>query len=102
MFIKYCERFIRAVLLFASCTRCIAAAECEEKFRIEGRARVYGVRPEEWTPLAHVLLDGEEHVGFVRSYIIKKTTLQCNAPALIPHAFSNHCSFPLDLMEVSQ
>ncbi|XP_060789935.1 ER membrane protein complex subunit 7-like [Neoarius graeffei] len=43
-----------------------ALAEGEEKFRVEGRALVHGVRAEEWTPVARVLLDGEEHVGFIR------------------------------------
>ncbi|XP_017330836.1 ER membrane protein complex subunit 7 [Ictalurus punctatus] len=66
MLFKYCDRVVLTVLLLGLCTRFNAVAESGEKFRIEGRALVYGVRTEEWTPLAHVLLDGEEHVGFVR------------------------------------
>lgn len=42
------------------------AALTLEKFQIEGRAAVYGVRPELWAPSSVVLVDGEEHVGFVR------------------------------------
>lgn len=68
MLFKYCDRVVLTVLLLGLCTRFNAVAESGEKFRIEGRALVYGVRTEEWTPLAHVLLDGEEHVGFVRFY----------------------------------
>ncbi|XP_036448707.1 ER membrane protein complex subunit 7-like [Colossoma macropomum] len=41
-------------------------AALEETFQIEGRAVVYGVRPEAWAPSSVVLVDGEEHVGFVR------------------------------------
>ncbi|XP_066539712.1 endoplasmic reticulum membrane protein complex subunit 7-like isoform X2 [Hoplias malabaricus] len=37
-----------------------------DKFQIEGRAVVYGVRTEDWVPSSLVLVDGEEHVGFIR------------------------------------
>ncbi|KAJ1102630.1 hypothetical protein NDU88_000079 [Pleurodeles waltl] len=38
-----------------------------ERFRIEGRAVVPGVRPQDWVGAARVLVEGEEHVGFVRT-----------------------------------
>ncbi|KAG9268178.1 ER membrane protein complex subunit 7-like [Astyanax mexicanus] len=43
-----------------------AALLTADRFQIEGRAAVYGVRPEIWAPSAVVLVDGEEHVGFIR------------------------------------
>lgn len=88
MLLKYCDGLI--LLLFGLLfPRFNAVAEGEEKFRIEGRAHVYGVRTEEWTPLARVLLDGEEHVGFVRlkKKERKKEMLQCHAPATIYRMF---------------
>ncbi|XP_072546607.1 endoplasmic reticulum membrane protein complex subunit 7-like [Salminus brasiliensis] len=42
------------------------AALTSERFQIEGRAAVYGVRPEDWAPSSVVLVDGEQHVGFIR------------------------------------
>ncbi|KAM9293832.1 endoplasmic reticulum membrane protein complex subunit 7 [Gastrophryne carolinensis] len=38
-----------------------------ERFKVEGRAVVPGVRPQDWVSGARVLLDGEEHVGFLRT-----------------------------------
>uniref|UniRef100_A0A4W4HCD6 Endoplasmic reticulum membrane protein complex subunit 7 n=1 Tax=Electrophorus electricus TaxID=8005 RepID=A0A4W4HCD6_ELEEL len=38
----------------------------DDKFKIEGRAILYGVRTEDWVSNAVVLVDGEEHVGFIR------------------------------------
>ncbi|KAM9466248.1 ER membrane protein complex subunit 7-like [Clarias gariepinus] len=66
MLFSFGDGLILTVLLFAFCTRFNGVEGNEERFRIEGRALVYGVRAEEWTPRAHVLLHGEEHVGFVR------------------------------------
>ncbi|XP_030636882.1 ER membrane protein complex subunit 7-like [Chanos chanos] len=37
-----------------------------DKFKIEGRAIVPGVKPQDWISAARVLVDGEEHVGFFR------------------------------------
>lgn len=37
-----------------------------EKFQIVGRAAVHGVKPEDWTPSALVLLDGEDLLSFIR------------------------------------
>ncbi|KAK2843177.1 hypothetical protein Q7C36_011392 [Tachysurus vachellii] len=65
MLFIYREGLILTVL-FGLCACHDAEAEGEEKFRIEGRALVHGVRAEQWTPLAHVQLDRQEHVGFVR------------------------------------
>ncbi|KAI4902050.1 hypothetical protein NFI96_033106 [Prochilodus magdalenae] len=42
------------------------AALEESAFQIEGRAVVYGVKPEDWVPSSVVLVDGQEHVGFIR------------------------------------
>ncbi|KAL4656456.1 ER membrane protein complex subunit 7 [Arapaima gigas] len=38
-----------------------------ERFRIEGRALVHGVRLQDWISTAHVLVEGEEHVGFLKT-----------------------------------
>ncbi|XP_073495244.1 endoplasmic reticulum membrane protein complex subunit 7 [Phyllobates terribilis] len=38
-----------------------------DKFKVEGRAVVPGVRPQDWVSGARVLVDGEEHVGFLRT-----------------------------------
>lgn len=37
-----------------------------ERFKIEGRAVVPGVKPQDWIAAARVLVDGEEHVGFLK------------------------------------
>lgn len=37
-----------------------------ERFKIEGRAVVPGVKPQDWISGARVLVDGEEHVGFLK------------------------------------
>ncbi|XP_064368513.1 endoplasmic reticulum membrane protein complex subunit 7 isoform X1 [Dromaius novaehollandiae] len=37
-----------------------------ERFKIEGRAVVPGVKPQDWIAGARVLVDGEEHVGFLK------------------------------------
>ncbi|KPP63604.1 ER membrane protein complex subunit 7-like [Scleropages formosus] len=38
-----------------------------ERFRIEGRALVHGVRLQDWISTARVLVEGEEHVGFLKT-----------------------------------
>ncbi|XP_053553664.1 ER membrane protein complex subunit 7 [Bombina bombina] len=38
-----------------------------DKFKVEGRAVVPGVRPQDWVSSARVLVDGEEHIGFLRT-----------------------------------
>ncbi|CAJ0958532.1 unnamed protein product [Ranitomeya imitator] len=38
-----------------------------DRFKVEGRAVVPGVRPQDWVSGARVLVDGEEHVGFLRT-----------------------------------
>ncbi|XP_019374515.1 PREDICTED: ER membrane protein complex subunit 7 [Gavialis gangeticus] len=38
-----------------------------ERFKIEGRAVVPGVKPQDWIAAARVLVDGEEHVGFLKT-----------------------------------
>ncbi|KAJ6667263.1 hypothetical protein lerEdw1_017241 [Lerista edwardsae] len=38
-----------------------------ERFKIEGRAVVPGVKPQDWVAGARVLVDGEEHVGFLKT-----------------------------------
>lgn len=37
-----------------------------DRFKIEGRAVVPGVKPQDWISAARVLVDGEEHVGFLK------------------------------------
>lgn len=37
-----------------------------ERFKIEGRAVVPGVKPQDWIAGARVLVDGEEHIGFLK------------------------------------
>ncbi|XP_003282333.2 ER membrane protein complex subunit 7 [Nomascus leucogenys] len=38
-----------------------------DRFKIEGRAIVPGVKPQDWISAARVLVDGEEHVGFLKT-----------------------------------
>lgn len=37
-----------------------------DRFKIEGRAIVPGLKTQDWVSAARVLVDGEEHVGFLR------------------------------------
>lgn len=43
-----------------------AAGGGGDRFKIEGRAVVPGVKPQDWVSGARVLVDGEEHVGFLK------------------------------------
>lgn len=44
-----------------------AAQSTGDRFRIEGRAIVTGVKPQDWVSTARVLVEGEEYVGFMRT-----------------------------------
>lgn len=44
-----------------------AGAGLGDRFKIEGRAVVPGVKPQDWISAARVLVDGEEHVGFLKT-----------------------------------
>lgn len=37
-----------------------------DRFKIEGRAIVPGVKAQDWVSTARVLVDGEDYVGFLR------------------------------------
>lgn len=37
-----------------------------DRFKIEGRAIVPGVKTQDWVSAARILVEGEEYVGFVR------------------------------------
>lgn len=37
-----------------------------DRFKIEGRAIVPGTKTQDWASAARVLVDGEEHIGFLR------------------------------------
>lgn len=37
-----------------------------DRFKIEGRAIVSGVKTQDWVSAARVLVEGEEYVGFLR------------------------------------
>lgn len=37
-----------------------------DRFRIEGRAIVPGIKTQDWVSTARVLVEGEEYVGFLR------------------------------------
>lgn len=37
-----------------------------DKFKIEGRAIVPGVKTQDWVSAARVLVEGEEYIGFLR------------------------------------
>lgn len=37
-----------------------------DRFKIEGRAIVPGVKTQDWVSTARVLVDGEEYIGFLR------------------------------------
>ncbi|KAJ8393526.1 hypothetical protein AAFF_G00059990 [Aldrovandia affinis] len=38
-----------------------------DRFKIEGRAIVPGMRPQDWISTARILVEGEEHIGFLRT-----------------------------------
>ncbi|XP_045144142.1 ER membrane protein complex subunit 7 isoform X2 [Echinops telfairi] len=44
-----------------------SGAGAGDRFKIEGRAVVPGVKPQDWISAARVLVDGEEHVGFLKA-----------------------------------
>ncbi|KAG9336514.1 hypothetical protein JZ751_002861 [Albula glossodonta] len=44
-----------------------SAAANGDKFRIEGRAVVPGIKTQDWISTARVLVEGEEHVGFLKT-----------------------------------
>ncbi|XP_043541787.1 ER membrane protein complex subunit 7 isoform X1 [Chiloscyllium plagiosum] len=61
---------VSRLLCFLLALRLGAGSEAEgvgEKFKIEGRAVVPGVRPQDWIHTARVLVEGEEHVGFFKT-----------------------------------
>lgn len=37
-----------------------------DRFKIEGRAIVPGIKTQDWVSMARVLVEGEEYVGFLR------------------------------------
>lgn len=37
-----------------------------DRFKIEGRAIVPGIKTQDWVSTARILVEGEEYVGFVR------------------------------------
>lgn len=41
-----------------------------DRFKIEGRAIVPGIKSQEWVSSSRVLVEGEEYVGFLR-YVLK-------------------------------
>ncbi|XP_048455707.1 ER membrane protein complex subunit 7 isoform X1 [Rhincodon typus] len=64
------EVVVSRFLCFLLALRLGAGSEAEgvgEKFKIEGRAVVPGVRPQDWIHTARVLVEGEEHVGFFKT-----------------------------------
>lgn len=65
------------------------------KFQVLGRAVVPGVRTHDWISSARVLLDGDKHVGFLRS-INKLHETDENKITMIQHKVSQQCIF-LDL-----
>lgn len=44
----------------------VAPPTSGDRFKIEGRAIVHGVKLQDWISTARVLVEGEEHVGFLR------------------------------------
>ncbi|XP_018425787.1 PREDICTED: ER membrane protein complex subunit 7 isoform X1 [Nanorana parkeri] len=65
-------RWCSLLIMFAFSSLCTSDSEIlnpgfgGDKFKVEGRAVVPGVRPQEWVSRARVLLDGEEYIGFLR------------------------------------
>lgn len=41
-----------------------------DRFKIEGRAVVPGVKSQEWVSASRIMVEGEEYVGFLR-YVLK-------------------------------
>lgn len=44
----------------------VSATPNGDRFKIEGRAIVSGVKTQDWVSAARVLVEGEEYVGFLR------------------------------------
>lgn len=67
---RRCSQLLSCLLLAAHCWMC-AGSEFEvaggERFKIEGRAVVPGIKPQDWIHTARVLVEGEEHVGFFKT-----------------------------------
>lgn len=66
--------FVQATLIVAWCFTdietgpgaVVSTQANGDRFKIEGRAIVPGVKPQDWVSTARVLVEGEEYVGFVR------------------------------------
>ncbi|XP_041461379.1 ER membrane protein complex subunit 7-like [Lytechinus variegatus] len=65
------DKWTVLVILFLSMSYSSSEEADDEKqmatFKIEGKVSVPGVKPADWVPLAKVLVDGGQFVGFVRS-----------------------------------
>ncbi|XP_030576962.1 endoplasmic reticulum membrane protein complex subunit 7 isoform X2 [Archocentrus centrarchus] len=67
--------FVQAALVVAWCFTdmeagpgaAVSTQANGDRFKIEGRAIVPGVKTQDWVSAARVLIDGEEHVGFLRT-----------------------------------
>uniref|UniRef100_A0A8C5R6K6 Endoplasmic reticulum membrane protein complex subunit 7 n=1 Tax=Leptobrachium leishanense TaxID=445787 RepID=A0A8C5R6K6_9ANUR len=60
----YC---LAALSLCLADTDVLSPGTGSDKFKVEGRAVVPGIRPQDWVSSARVLIDGEDHVGFLRT-----------------------------------
>lgn len=66
--------FVQAAIVVASCftdmdsgpSAGVSTQPNGDRFKIEGRAIVPGVKTQDWVSAARVLVEGEEYVGFMR------------------------------------
>ncbi|XP_053330935.1 ER membrane protein complex subunit 7 [Spea bombifrons] len=58
---------VTLISLCGADTEVLSIGSGGDKFKVEGRAIVPGIRLQDWVSSARVLVDGEEHVGFLRT-----------------------------------
>lgn len=66
--------FLQATIVVASCFTDmetgpgagVSTQPNGDRFKIEGRAIVPGIKTQDWVSAARVLVEGEEYVGFLR------------------------------------
>lgn len=66
--------YVQAAIVAASCftdmetgpSASVSTQPNGDRFKIEGRAIVPGVKTQDWVSTARVLVEGEEYVGFLR------------------------------------
>lgn len=55
----------------------VASQSNGDRFKIEGRAIVSGIKTQDWISTARVLVEGEEYVGFLKWVAFITTLVRC-------------------------